>query len=195
MIVDIDDKLLSFELFTECFCCDYEMCGGACCVHGDSGAPVSDNEKKILEKQIAQIIPYMQDAGRKTIEQQGVAVVDIEGDLVTPLIRGQECAYSVYDNDFNCFCSIEQAYFDKKTDFRKPISCHLYPIRVKKTDKVIMLNYDQWSICQCARDKGNREKIPVYKFLEEPLKRCFGKDFYDKIEKTAEIIKSNDIEN
>lgn len=193
MIIDIDDKLLSSDLFTECFCCDYETCGGVCCVHGDSGAPVSESEKQIIEKNLAEIIPYMQPAGKKAIEQQGVAVIDIDGDLVTPLINGEECAYSVYDNNFNCFCSIERAYMDKKIDFRKPISCHLYPIRVKKTDKNTMLNYDRWSICQCARDKGNRNQMPVYKFLKEPLVRCFGNDFYNKIEEIAEIIKSNDI--
>ena len=195
MIIDIDDKLLSSDLFTEHFCCDYETCGGVCCVHGDSGAPMNENEKKIIEENIAHIIPYMQIAGQKTVEQQGVAVIDADGDLVTPLINGEECAYSVYDNDFNCFCSIERAYEDKKIDFRKPISCHLYPIRVKKTLENTMLNYDQWSICQCAREKGMREKMQVYKFLKDPLVRCFGSEFYNKVEEIAQIIKSNDIES
>lgn len=194
MIIDIGDKLLSSELFTEYFCCDYEICGGVCCLHGDSGAPLDASEQKILEKNMSKILPYMKQEGIKAIEQQGVAVVDTDGDLVTPLINGEECAYSVYDEKFNCYCSIERACIDGKIDFRKPISCHLYPIRIKKTETSTMLNYDRWSICQCAREKGKYEVIPVYKFLKEPLTRCFGSEFYGEIEKIAEIIKKNNIE-
>ena len=193
MIIDIDDKLLSSDLFTECFSCYPEICAGVCCIHGDSGAPISENEKEIIEKNFEKIKPYMEAAGIKAIEQQGFAVVDIDGELVTPLVNGEECAYAVYDNNFNCYCSIESAYTAKKIDFCKPISCHLYPIRVKKTAENVMLNYDQWSICQCARDKGSREKIRVYEFLKEPLIRCFGKEFYEKIEQMAEIMKSTNI--
>jgi len=189
MIIDIDDKLLSSDLFTECFCCDYDMCGGVCCIHGDSGAPLEEKERDFITENLAQILPYLKPEGIKIIEEQGVATIDREGDLVTPLINGEECAYSVYDEDCNCFCGIERAFLDKKISFRKPISCHLYPIRVKKTAESTMLNYDQWSICQCARDKGNKEKISVYKFLKEPIVRRFGCEFYKNLENIDEIIK------
>ncbi|MDR1984305.1 MAG: DUF3109 family protein [Prevotellaceae bacterium] len=194
-MIDIEDKLLSSDLFTECFCCDYAACAGVCCVHGDSGAPLLEEEKEIIKKNLSEISPYLKPEGREVVQKQGVAVIDKDGDLVTPLINGEECAYSVYDEEYNCLCGIELAFFDKKNDFRKPVSCHLYPIRVKKTAETTMLNYDQWSICQCARDKGNREKISVYKFLEEPIIRCFGKEFYKKLEKIDKILKDNNTNN
>jgi hypothetical protein len=190
MIIDIDDKLLSSDLFTECFCCNYEYCGGVCCVYGDSGAPLEENEEEIIKTHIDKILPYMKPEGRKVVETEGVAAIDREGDLVTPLINGEECAFSFYDENANCFCSIERAYIDKKIDFRKPISCHLYPIRVKKTKETTMLNYDRWTICQCARDKGKNENIFVYEFLKEAIVRCFGNEFYTKLENINKLIKT-----
>ncbi|MDR2651222.1 MAG: DUF3109 family protein [Prevotellaceae bacterium] len=189
-MIDIDDKLLSSDLFTECFCCDYEYCGGVCCVYGDSGAPLTEDEKEIIKKNLDEILPYMKPEGRKAIENEGVAVIDIEGDWVTPLINGEECAYSIYDENANCICGIERAYMDKKIDFRKPVSCHLYPIRVKRINGTTMLNYDQWSVCQCARDKGKNENIFVYEFLKEAIVRCFGNEFYSKLENVNKLIKT-----
>ncbi|MDR1348512.1 MAG: DUF3109 family protein [Prevotellaceae bacterium] len=189
-MIDIDDKLLSSDLFTECFCCDYEYCGGVCCILGDSGAPLEENEKEIIKKNLAEILPYMKPEGRETVENCGVSVIDPDGDLVTPLINGEECAYSFYDEHANCFCSIERAYMDKKIDFRKPVSCHLYPVRVKKTNGTAMLNYDRWSICQCAREKGRNEKIFVYEFLKDAIVRRFGSEFYKKLENIDELIKT-----
>ncbi|MDR2293522.1 MAG: DUF3109 family protein [Prevotellaceae bacterium] len=191
MIIDIDDKLLSSELFTECFCCDYEYCGGLCCVHGDSGAPLEEKEKEILEENIDKILPYMKPDGREIAEKEGIASIDHEGDLVTALINNEECVFSFYDEDANCFCSIERAYLDKKIDFRKPVSCHLYPVRVKKSNGTTMLNYDRWSICQCARDKGQNEKIFVYEFLKDAIVRCFGNEFYTKLENIDKLIKDD----
>ncbi|MDR2065090.1 MAG: DUF3109 family protein [Prevotellaceae bacterium] len=189
MIIDIDDKLLSSDLFTEYFCCNYEHCGGVCCVCGDSGAPLEEKEEEIIKKNIDEILPYMKPEGRKVVETEGVAAIDREGDLVTQLINGEECAFSFYDENANCFCSIERAYIDKKIDFRKPLSCHLYPIRVKKTKETTMLNYHRWSICQCARDKGKNENIFVYRFLKEAIIRCFGNEFYKKLENIDKLIK------
>jgi hypothetical protein len=190
MIIDIDDKLLSSDLLTECFCCDYEYCGGVCCVHGDSGAPLDEKETEIIKKNLTEILPYMKPEGRNAIEQQGVAVIDNEGDMVTPLINGEECAFSIYDENANCFCSIERAYTDKKIDFRKPVSCHLYPIRVRKNSGTTMLNYDRWSICECARNKGKNKRIFVYEFLKEAIIRCFGNEFYTKLEDIDKLIKT-----
>jgi hypothetical protein len=190
VIIDIDDKLLSSDLFTECFCCDYESCGGICCVYGDSGAPLEEKETEIIKQNIAEILPYMKPEGRQTVEKNGVGVLDADGDLVTPLINGEECAYSFYDENANCFCSIERAYIDKKINFRKPVSCHLYPVRVKNANGTAMLNYDRWSICQCARDKGENEKIYVYQFLKDAIIRCFGNEFYAKLENIDKLIKT-----
>ncbi|MDR0419996.1 MAG: DUF3109 family protein [Prevotellaceae bacterium] len=189
-MIDIDDKLLSSDLFTECFCCDYESCGGICCVYGDSGAPLEEKETEIIKQNIAEILPYMKPEGRQTVEKNGVGVLDADGDLVTPLINGEECAYSFYDENANCFCSIERAYIDKKINFRKPVSCHLYPVRVKNANGTAMLNYDRWSICQCARDKGENEKIYVYQFLKDAIIRCFGNEFYAKLENIDKLIKT-----
>ncbi|MDR2125424.1 MAG: DUF3109 family protein [Prevotellaceae bacterium] len=189
-MIDIDDKLLSSDLLTECFCCDYEYCGGVCCVHGDSGAPLDEKETEIIKKNLTEILPYMKPEGRNAIEQQGVAVIDNEGDMVTPLINGEECAFSIYDENANCFCSIERAYTDKKIDFRKPVSCHLYPIRVRKNSGTTMLNYDRWSICECARNKGKNKRIFVYEFLKEAIIRCFGNEFYTKLEDIDKLIKT-----
>lgn len=189
MIIEIDDKLLSSDLFTECFVCDYETCAGVCCVHGDSGAPLSAEEQKIIEENIEIVKSYMQAEGVKAIEKQGAAVIDSDGDLVTPLINGEECVYTLFDEKGNCFCAIERAYLDGKINFQKPISCHLYPIRVKQIGDKTALNYDRWSICQCARDKGLSDNVKVYQFLKTPIIRQFGEDFYKELEKVDELLK------
>ncbi len=191
MIVELDNKLIATSLFEEFFVCDIATCEGVCCVHGDSGAPLEDEEKDILEAELKKILPHLKPEGRVAIKKQGVSVIDADGDLVTPLINGEECAYSYYTDNGTCFCGIEKAYLEGETMFRKPISCHLYPIRVKNIGENIALNYDQWSICQCARDKGKREKISVYQFLKEPIIRKFGEPFYHQLEELDKEIKAN----
>lgn len=190
MILEIDDKLVSSELFNEQFACDIASCLGICCVHGDSGAPLDEEEKLLLENDLPQIEPYLKPEGITAIQQQGVSVIDFEGDLVTPLINSAECAYSYYTKDGICFCGIEKAYFEGKTSFRKPISCHLYPIRLKQLGDSIALNYDRWIICQCAREKGAKEKTPVFRFLKEAITRKFGEDFYNQLEEAYNELKN-----
>lgn len=188
-MLQIDDKIVSVDLLKKHFCCDLEVCAGVCCVHGDSGAPLEYEEKKILQQEMKNIHPYLTKKGREAVAEQGVAVVDSDGDLVTPLVpNSEECAYSYFAEDGLCLCTIEKAYFDKKTTFRKPISCHLYPIRVRKLGDNLALNYDSWGICQCARDKGEREKIPVYRFLKEPIIRKFGKGFYKQLDEAYKLL-------
>ncbi len=182
-IIQIDDKLISADVFEKHFACDITQCAGICCVLGDSGAPLDAEEKKILQQEYKHYVPYMKPAGRKAVEVQGYTVIDPDGDLVTPLIDGKECAYSCFDEEGVCYCAIERAYLDGKTKFRKPISCYLYPIRLKQLNEYVGLNYDVWHACDAARERGAKEGIPVFRFLKEPIITRFGKAFYNKMEK------------
>lgn len=179
-MVQIDDKIVSIEVFSKKFICDLPKCLGSCCVYGDAGAPMEDDEVELLKKEMPNIIPYMRQEGIEAIEKQGIPVIDDDGDKVTALINDGECAYVVFENGIS-FCAIEKAWQDKKTSFRKPISCHLYPIRIKKFSNFEALNYDKWDICKPARELGHKEGVPVYKFLKEPLIRKYGQAFYDEM--------------
>jgi hypothetical protein len=186
-MIQIDDKLLSFDLFEKHFCCDIPICLGACCVHGESGAPMDHEEIEMLKRELPLIIPYLKPTGHKAINEQGVAVEDVDGDMVTPLIDGEECAFSIEEGGIT-FCAIEKAWFEGKVKFRKPISCHLYPIRAKKYSTFTALNYDQWSICQPARELGKKEGIPVFRFLKGAITRAYGEEFYNELEEAYKLI-------
>ena len=186
-MIQIDDKILSLDIFQKQFCCDLMSCKGACCVHGQSGAPLSQDEVIILEDILDKVAPYIKPEGLESIKKQGVATIDSDGDLVTPLIDGKECAFCINENGIS-FCAIEKAWLDKKVDFRKPISCHLYPIRAKKFVKFTGLNYDQWEICEPARKLGASTKLPVYKFLKDAIIRAYGEDFYIQLEEAANLL-------
>jgi len=191
-MIQIDDKVLSIDILQKHFCCDLAKCLGVCCVYGQSGAPLDKEEIVFLEDILDAITPYLKPEGLKAIQKQGVAIIDTDGDLVTPLIDGKECAYSINEKGV-CLCAIEQAWLDKKVDFRKPISCHLYPIRVKRYTSFIGLSYDQWDICEPARKLGLNINIPVYKCLEDAITRAFGKEFYEQIEEAAKLIEKENI--
>ena len=163
-------------------------------MHGQSGAPLEPHEIDILRGELHHIEPFLKPQGLKAIKQQGVVVVDIEGDNVTPLIDEEECAFAI-EEDGITFCAIEKAWLEGKVKFRKPISCHLYPIRAKKYTDFIALNYDQWSICQPARELGEKEEIPVYKFLKEAIIRAYGEKFYQEIEIAAKMLEEKNREN
>jgi hypothetical protein len=186
-MIQIDDKLLSFDIFEKHFCCDLPKCLGACCVHGESGAPLESDEIDSLKAEIEKIKPYLKPSGLRAIENQGVAIRDLDGDMVTPLIENEECAYSI-EEDKITFCAIEKAWLEGKVKFRKPISCHLYPIRAKKYPTFTALNYDQWSICQSARELGEKEGIPVFKFLKGAITRAYGEDFFTELEEAYRLI-------
>jgi hypothetical protein len=182
-MLQIDDKIISEDLLTHYFCCDLDVCAGVCCVDGDSGAPLEKSEEEILRQELPRFCDYLTPKGRQAIAAQGVAVLDDDGDLVTPLVAdGEECAYAYFSENGACLCAIEKAFFEQKTTYRKPISCHLYPIRVSLLGDNLALNYDRQSICRCARTKGKNETIPVFQFLKEPIIRRFGKDFYEQLE-------------
>ncbi|MDR0712277.1 MAG: DUF3109 family protein [Prevotellaceae bacterium] len=188
-MLQIDDKIISTDLLTSAFCCDLNVCAGVCCVYGDSGAPLEQNEKKILQRELPNFYDYLNPKGRTAISNQGVAVCDDDGDLVTPLVAdGEECAYAYFSEEGVCLCAIEKAFLEHKTAYRKPISCHLYPIRVRQLGDNLALNYDRQSMCQCACSKGKEENIPVFRFLKEPIIRRFGKGFYEQLEAAGKLL-------
>jgi len=179
----IDDVLISQEIFTEKFVCDLKKCKGACCVEGDSGAPVELEELSILEKEFANYQSYLTDEGRENIIKNGFAQYDEEDKMYkTTLNADGPCSYINYDHGI-AVCGIEKAYLDGKTTFRKPISCHLYPIRVSNIGELKAINYEEWSICSDACTLGKSLKVPVYKFLKEPIERAFGEVFYEALDK------------
>ncbi|RXK52467.1 DUF3109 family protein [Aquirufa rosea] len=182
----IDDTVISEDVADEFFVCDLSKCKGACCVEGDLGAPLEEEELSILEGIQEQIAPYLSEDGKAVIKEVGTWVKDEDGDYSTPVIQGRECVYAYYDEKKYLKCGIEQAYFDGKIDFRKPISCHLYPIRIAKLAEFQALNYDRWSICSDACSHGKQLGVPIYKFLKEPLIRKFGAAWYQELENEIE---------
>jgi len=175
--------IISDDLKEQMFHCDIEKCKGACCVEGDLGAPVEEDELPILREILEDVKPYLSPAGIKALEEQGAYVLDHEGDYSTPTIGGKECAYAIYDEQGILKCGIEQAYFDGKTSFRKPVSCHLYPVRINSYEEFDALNYDRWSICSPACTLGDAMKMPVYKFVKEALIRKYGPEWYAGLER------------
>ncbi|RDV16631.1 DUF3109 family protein [Pontibacter diazotrophicus] len=181
MIV-LQNTVISDDVRDQFFVCNLEKCKGACCVEGDLGAPLEEEELAILQESYEQIKPYMTGAGKHAVEEQGLYIKDWEGDYSTPTINNRECAYAIYDEDKTLKCAIEQAYNDGKIDWKKPISCHLYPIRVTKYDDFEALNYDRWSICAQACSFGVDLGVRVYQFLKEPLIRKYGESWYNELE-------------
>ncbi|MBQ9475978.1 MAG: DUF3109 family protein [Bacteroidales bacterium] len=185
-MIEIGGILVSSEVVTEYFCCDYPVCKGACCVIGDSGAPLQESEAGMLEREYGNYKRYMSAEGRSKVEETGFFEIDADGDMVTPLLRGsEECAYTRFEGD-NVLCAIERAWCEGRCRFAKPISCRLYPIRVSTfRDGTRALNLHRWDICRCAFEKGRREGIRVYEFLRGPLVDAFGVDFYEALSACA----------
>lgn len=179
MIIEIEDKLISEELGDVHFVCNFNACKGACCVEGDNGAPLEKEELKIMEEIFPKIKEYLLPKGIEAIAEQGKYTYNTKDKTYnTTLIDQKACAYINYENGI-AGCAIEKAYNDKKIDFKKPISCHLYPIRVTALDEEMeALNYEEWDICKAACHQGNKLKVPVYQFLKEPLIRKYGEQFY-----------------
>ena len=178
-MIEHRNVILTDDIVEKHFVCDLNRCKGACCVEGDLGAPLEEEELDILDEIYPTVAPYLAAAGRKEIENQGAYVLDEDGDYSTPTIDGKECAYALYDDKGILKCGIEQAYLDGKVSFKKPISCHLYPLRVQKYDEFEAANYDQWSICSPACTLGESLQVPLYKFLKDALERRYGADWYE----------------
>jgi len=183
VIIEIGDKLVSDELFEKEFVCNLSACKGVCCIEGDEGAPLTIEEVDLLEENIDEIKPYMTKEGIDMVESKGVFYIDQENEPVTNLVNGKECTFVFRDDQGVTKCSIETAYRKGEISFNKPLSCHLYPIRVKKYHSFLSLNYHEWPICKDACTLGAELKVSVYRFLKEPIIRAFGKDFYTELEK------------
>ncbi len=180
-MIQIGNKIVSSELFDVEFICHLERCHGSCCVIGDAGAPLDDGEENILEQEYKNIKDFITEKGQESIEEQGTWVIDHDGDKVTPLNDGNECAYTWFEKGI-AYCGIERAWRAGKTSFRKPVSCHLYPIRVSRVGKYTALNYHSWGICEPARILGKDQKLPAFRFLREAIIRVYGEAFYDELE-------------
>ncbi len=185
-MIIVGNAYLSDDVAEKQFVCDLEKCKGACCIEGDLGAPLDEDELGILEKFYPVIAPYLSEEGRQAIARQGKWIKDFEGDYSTPTIGNRECAYAIYDAQGVLKCGIEQAYLEGKIDYPKPISCHLYPIRITKYDQWDALNYHRWEICDAACQLGEKLKVPVYKFLKNALIRKYGEAWYTELEQEIE---------
>lgn len=187
-MLQIEDTIISFDLIERQFICDLDACKGACCIEGDSGAPITFDERD----KIAEILPLIWDdltpISQRLIEEEGVSYIDIEGDLVTQIVHGKECVFTYYDESGKCKCAIEKAYREGKTDFYKPISCHLYPVRLKDYDGFTAVNVHRWKICKCAEVLGRKEGVMLYQFLKEPLVRKFGEEWWDQLNIAAKEL-------
>ena len=190
-MIQVDDKIISFDVFEKQFVCDLSACKGACCVEGDAGAPLTDKELDVLPYIYNEVKPYMRTEGIAEIEKQGFFVVDGDGDNTTPLVNNKECAFVVFDENEMAKCTIEQAYNDGKIDFKKPISCHLFPIRIKEYRDFDAVNYEAINICKPACDCGEQLQVPVYSFLKEPLIRLYGEERYGKLTEAARLLKKH----
>ena len=202
-ILEIGGILISSEIITECFCCDYEKCKGICCVEGSDGAPVTMDEIAGIEDALDTVWPMLSASAQSVIDKQGIAYSDKDGDLVTSIVRGKECVFARSltpspspmgegSKDPCWLCMLEKAYREGKTQFCKPISCALYPIREKNFGNgLIGLNYHRWSVCKDAVEKGKALGLPVYQFLKEPLIRRFGEAWYQELCEVAEQLKAN----
>lgn len=188
-MIQIDNAIISFDVFENFFLCDLMACKGACCVEGVSGAPVTMEEVVLIKKHYPLFEQYIPDEHRKVIHEEGFSIIDNDGDLVTPLYNESACAYTYYDENGITKCAIEKSFLEGKIDFRKPISCHLFPIRITEHPNFDAVNYQKLYICREARNCGVRNRLPLYKFLKEPLIRKYGENWYHELEVAAEHIK------
>jgi hypothetical protein len=186
----IGDTVVSGDVLEKRFVCDLTACRGACCVDGESGAPLDKEELPVLKRIYNKVKPYLTEDGIKAIEEYGTHVIDSDGDYVTPLVNGElECAYTIFDNGI-AKCGIEKAWSEGKINFRKPVSCHLYPVRVDVRKNMVAVNYHKWDICKPACSLGKKLDVRVYKFLKEPLIRRFGEEWYRELEVTAAAVEA-----
>ena len=191
-IIQVGNVLCSIDIFKEMFCCNYKACRGICCVEGEAGAPITLDEVSEIENILPLIEDSLSPAAREVIKEQGIAYIDQQGELVTGIVNGKDCIFTTYDEKGNCLCAIERTMRQGLHNVKKPISCSLYPIRVKKFhlgDEVLYgLNYHRWAICKEAVEKGYRLSMPIYKFLKEPLIQMFGAQWYAELEVAAKEV-------
>ncbi len=189
-MLSLGKTIISSAVFDEKFACDLNECKGYCCLQGDSGAPLEEKEAMLLERLYPEIKRYMRPEGISAVEEKGTSVIDSDGDIVTPLIGNDECAYTQYKDGIYS-CAIEKAWEDKKIAFRKPVSCHLFPVRITKYEEFDAVNYEELKICRPALKRGRKENIPVYRFLRDSLIRMYGKKWYTELLIAAGEIEKN----
>jgi len=181
--------IVSEDIIEKEFVCNLSACKGACCIDGEAGAPLEESEIIKLEEIYPIVKPYLRKEGIEAIEKQGVYIKNTDGELETPLIDGADCAYVIFDDKNTAQCAIEEAYNQGEVDWKKPISCHLYPVRVQDYSEFSAVNYHKWEICSDACTLGKELRVPVYKFVKEALIRKFGEDWYLELEKAAIDLK------
>lgn len=189
-MLQIGKTIISLDVLEKHFICDIQKCKGMCCVYGDSGAPLEEGEPKILERIFNSVKGFLREEGLEVIKSQGTHIIDSDGDLVTPLINNTECAYVIYEDGITK-CGIEKAYYTGMTDFIKPISCHLFPLRITKYLKYDAVNYTPVEQCNSAKKLGERKMVPVYEFLKDALLRKYGEAWFKKLKIAAESYSEN----
>ncbi len=190
MLIEVKDKIVSTQIFDKKFVCDLNACKGACCIEGNSGAPLTLDEIDLLEDNIEKIKPFMRPEGIEEVDANGVFYMDEDNEAVTTLVNGGECAFVYFDENNITKCSVEQAYNSGQIDFNKPISCHLYPIREKQFNEFRALVYDVWPICAPACACGEKLDVPVFRFLKVPIIRAYGEEFFEALEEVDKGLKS-----
>ncbi|MDE7410506.1 MAG: DUF3109 family protein [Paramuribaculum sp.] len=185
-MLQIQDALVSLDVAERYFLCDLAKCKGECCIEGDAGAPITPDEQKILEDVVEKVWDDLLPSARERIAEKGVAYIDEEGDLVTQIVDGKNCVFTTYGPDGMCLCAIEKAYREGKIGFRKPISCHLYPLRLTEYPTFTAVNYHRWKICKCAEVLGRAKGVRLYQALREPLIARFGQAWYDELVEACE---------
>ena len=185
-MLEIQNTLVSLDLIERFFCCDLDKCLGECCIEGDAGAPITEDERRQIEAILPEIFDELSPAAQREIRENGVAYIDQEGDLVTSIVDGRNCVFTCFEPGGMCHCAIERAYRQGRINFYKPISCHLYPVRLKEYADFTAVNLHRWKICRCAEVLGRKLGLRAYQFLKEPLIRRFGQAWYDELAQTAE---------
>lgn len=193
-MIDIDNKIIHLDIFRKNFVCDISKCKGICCVKGDSGAPLEVEEADKIEEILPKIYDQLTKEAKAIIDNNGCTMIDIEGELTTTILRDSgACVFTQHDDNGNAYCAIERAWEQGIVDFRKPISCHLYPIRIKKFNGFDAVNYDVWDICKDALALGDKEGVKIYQFLKEPLIRKYGEEWYNEVCIAAEMLKKDNL--
>lgn len=180
-MLQIKDTLVSLDLAEQFFCCDIAQCKGECCIEGDAGAPVTDEEARRIEEVLPEIWNDMAPAAQREVKENGVSYIDSEGDRVTTIVNGRDCAFTCYAPGGICMCAIEKAFREGRSAWRKPASCYLYPVRINRYPSFTAVNYHRWKICRSAEVNGRRLGIRAYQFLKEPLTEYFGREWYDEL--------------
>lgn len=189
-MIQIDDTIISTDVLKKEFVCNLQKCKGICCVEGDSGAPLEEDELQVLKEIYPKVKPFLRKEGIESIKKQGVYVKDEDGDWVTPLVDDAECAYVIFDEKGMTKCGIEKAHEAGEIDYQKPISCHLYPVRVQKYKAFTAVNYHQWEICNDACTLGKELNVSVADFLKVPLIRKFGEEWYEQLMAAKKELKT-----